>query len=66
MQRSTCHDYRAIGEKEKGRAGCDVTGIGAGACSRHGFFVPGSCVDFQKGERCVGCDFVHLQFTHIT
>jgi hypothetical protein len=28
----------------------DVTGIGATACC-HGFFVPTSVVDFQKGEK---------------
>jgi hypothetical protein len=33
----------------------EATGIGACACSRHGCFVPHCVVDFQKGERYVGC-----------
>lgn len=34
-----------------------MTGIGAGACARHGFFVPSSVVDFQKGERQMNMDY---------
>lgn len=36
---------------------CDVTGIGASACARHGCFAPGSVVDFQKGERQMNMDW---------
>jgi hypothetical protein len=35
----------------------DVTGIAAHACARHGCFVPGSAVDFQKGERQMNIDY---------
>ncbi|KAH8976523.1 hypothetical protein EDB83DRAFT_2328115 [Lactarius deliciosus] len=38
------------------RAHLDVTGIGATACC-HGFFVPTSIVDFQKGERQIHMDY---------
>ncbi|KAH9007925.1 hypothetical protein EDB84DRAFT_1447239 [Lactarius hengduanensis] len=39
-----------IVQANSSRAHLDVTGIGATACC-HGFFVPTSVVDFQKGER---------------
>ncbi|KAH6869445.1 hypothetical protein BKA70DRAFT_1379648 [Coprinopsis sp. MPI-PUGE-AT-0042] len=48
----TCNEHRAVADKSKLQKGCDVTGIGAMACMRHGCFVPGSVVDFQRGERC--------------
>lgn len=35
----------------------EVTGIGATACGRHGCFVPGSVVDFQKGEQQKNMDY---------
>ncbi|KAH9024354.1 hypothetical protein EDB85DRAFT_1870163 [Lactarius pseudohatsudake] len=49
-QPSTCNTYKAIEQANSSRAHLDVTGIGATACC-HGFFVPTSVVDFQKGER---------------
>jgi hypothetical protein len=49
---STCNTYKAIEQANSSRAHLDVTGIGATACN-HGFFVPTSVVDFQKGERYV-------------
>ncbi|KAF8260169.1 hypothetical protein EI94DRAFT_1773752 [Lactarius quietus] len=51
-QPSTCNTYKAIEQANSSRAHLDVTGIGATACN-HGFFVPTSVVDFQKGERQV-------------
>lgn len=39
------------------RNDCDVTGIGAAACARHGCFAPGSVVNFQKGERQMNMDY---------
>ncbi|KAG2005829.1 hypothetical protein CC2G_002197 [Coprinopsis cinerea AmutBmut pab1-1] len=53
----TCHEHRAIADRSKGHKGCDVTGVGAFACMRHGCFAPGSVVDFQKGERQVNMDY---------
>lgn len=50
MQASTCNTYKAIEQANSSRPHLDVTGIGATACC-HGFFVPTSVVDFQKGER---------------
>jgi hypothetical protein len=37
--------------------GCDATGIAAFACARSGAFIPGSVVDFQKGERQMNIDY---------
>ncbi|EFI28001.1 hypothetical protein CC1G_14493 [Coprinopsis cinerea okayama7 len=60
-QTSTCHEHRAIADKWKALKGCDVTGIGAIACMRHGCFVPGAMVDFQKGERQINMDYAWLK-----
>ncbi|KAH9008300.1 hypothetical protein EDB85DRAFT_2164631 [Lactarius pseudohatsudake] len=46
----------AIEQANSSRAHLDVTGIGATACC-HGFFVPTSVVDFQKGERQINMDY---------
>ncbi|KAH8985344.1 hypothetical protein EDB86DRAFT_2810252 [Lactarius hatsudake] len=54
-QPSTCNTYRAIEQANSSRPHLDVTGIGATACC-HGFFVPTSVVDFQKGERQINMD----------
>lgn len=43
--------------KNQLHGGLDATGIGATACARHGFIVPGSVVDFQKGERQMNMDY---------
>ncbi|KAH9019735.1 hypothetical protein EDB85DRAFT_2075789 [Lactarius pseudohatsudake] len=55
-QPSTCNTYRAIEQANSSRSHLDVTGIGATACC-HGFFVPTSVVDFQKGERQINMDY---------
>jgi hypothetical protein len=49
---STCNTYKAIELANSSRPHLDITGIGVTTCC-HGFFVPTSVVDFQKGERCV-------------
>ncbi|KAH9007762.1 hypothetical protein EDB83DRAFT_2236202 [Lactarius deliciosus] len=56
VQPSTCNTYKAIEQANSSRAHLDVTGIGATACC-HGFFVPTSVVDFQKGERQINMDY---------
>ncbi|KAN0130001.1 hypothetical protein V8E53_012155 [Lactarius tabidus] len=53
---NTCNTYKAIEQANSSRPHLDVTGIGAAACC-HGFFVPTSVVDFQKGERQINMDF---------
>jgi Kyakuja-Dileera-Zisupton transposase len=59
-QPSTCNTYRAIEQANSSRAHLDITGIGATACC-HGFFIPTSVVDFQKGEKCVS--FVDIPYS---
>ncbi|KAF6764374.1 hypothetical protein DFP72DRAFT_986402 [Ephemerocybe angulata] len=54
---SKCYDHRAIADRHKAHKGCDASGIGALACSRHGAFVPTTIVDFQKGERQMNIDY---------
>ncbi|KAH9032367.1 hypothetical protein EDB83DRAFT_2319127 [Lactarius deliciosus] len=56
VQPSTCNTYRAIEQANSSCPHLDVTGIGATACC-HGFFVPTSVVDFQKGERQINMDY---------
>ncbi|EAU93542.2 hypothetical protein CC1G_02772 [Coprinopsis cinerea okayama7 len=63
---ATCHEHRAVADKSKLHKGCDVTGVGAIACMRHGAFAPGSVVDFQKGERQVNMDFAFSQALKLT
>jgi hypothetical protein len=55
VQRSECNNHRAITQANASRHKLEATGIGGCACARHGCFVPHSMVDFQKGERYVGC-----------
>ncbi|KAH9022520.1 hypothetical protein EDB83DRAFT_2231091 [Lactarius deliciosus] len=55
-QPSTCNTYRAIEQANSSCPHLDVTGIRATACC-HGFFVPTSVVDFQKGERQINMDY---------
>ncbi|EAU92244.2 hypothetical protein CC1G_10130 [Coprinopsis cinerea okayama7 len=56
-QKSSCHEHRAVEDRSKIHKGCDVTGVGALACSRHGCFAPSSVVGFQKGERQINKDY---------
>ena len=44
-------------DKSKCHKGCDVSGIGALACLRHGSYAPGSVVNFQKGEKHINVDY---------
>ena len=51
IQRSSCHNHKAVNAVNTHWNNLESTGIGACACARHGCFVPHSVVDFQKGER---------------
>ncbi|KAH6859176.1 hypothetical protein BKA70DRAFT_1245130, partial [Coprinopsis sp. MPI-PUGE-AT-0042] len=57
VQPPTCNEHHAVADQSKTSKGCDVTGVGAFACSRHGAFAPSSVVDFQKGERQKNMDY---------
>jgi len=46
-----------VNNASQNHAGCDATSIAAFACARSGAFIPGSVVDFQKGERQVNIDY---------
>ncbi|KAH6866011.1 hypothetical protein BKA70DRAFT_1244784 [Coprinopsis sp. MPI-PUGE-AT-0042] len=53
LKKPTCNEHCAIEDKYKvHNKGCDVTGVGAFTCTRHGAFAPNSVVDFQKGKQC--------------
>lgn len=61
----TCNRHTASGLSTTDYANLLYTRVGEGACTRHGAFCPGSCVNFYKGERCVTTDrpdsFVYRQ-----
>jgi len=66
VQRSSCHNHKAVNQTNTNRSNLEATGIGTTACAQHGCFVPTSVVDFQKGERSV---FSHLSISddpHLT
>jgi hypothetical protein len=52
LQKSLCSNHKAVNRvtAEK-KAVLEVNEIGAVACARHSFFMPGSVVDFPYGER---------------
>ncbi|KAI0690384.1 hypothetical protein C8T65DRAFT_523951, partial [Cerioporus squamosus] len=52
-----CNKHRAVIAAAQERAPLESTGIGAAACSRHGFFFPHCVVDFQKGEQQKNMDY---------
>ncbi|KAI6017423.1 hypothetical protein EDC04DRAFT_2902597 [Pisolithus marmoratus] len=56
-ERSTCSNHRAINAANINKSNLRSTGIGATACAQHGYFVPHSVVDFQKGERYMNTDY---------
>src|SRR5882762_7052639 len=53
VQRSSCHNHKAVNQTNTNHTNLEATGIGATACAQHGCFIPTSVVDFQKGERYV-------------
>ncbi|TFK89216.1 hypothetical protein K466DRAFT_38375 [Polyporus arcularius HHB13444] len=55
---TTCNDHRAVLNAAVSHGKYEATGIGAAACSRHGFFQPHACVDFQLGERQINMDYI--------
>nr|VWP01792.1 Cytochrome P450 monooxygenase AKT7 (EC (AK-toxin biosynthesis protein 7) [Ganoderma boninense] len=65
-EKTTCNDHRAVLTAALDRANLEATGIGAAACSRHGFFAPHACVDFQQGERQRNMDYIlHWIFMYL-
>jgi hypothetical protein len=69
FQKAPCENtFRAIMNALQSSKACDVTGIVAMACGRHGCYVPNSIVDMFKGEQQKIVDFSLLRsivFTHL-
>ncbi|KAJ3551391.1 hypothetical protein NM688_g4727 [Phlebia brevispora] len=56
---STCTGFAAISQaNKKFSKGYAVTGIGSIVCARHGFILPNSTGDLQKGERYCNMDYI--------
>ncbi|KAF8337253.1 hypothetical protein F5887DRAFT_890729 [Amanita rubescens] len=53
--------FRAIQLAMLGSKACDITGIVAIACARHGCFVPNSIANLSRGEQQKNVDWVLLQ-----
>ncbi|CAA7269662.1 unnamed protein product [Cyclocybe aegerita] len=56
-QTATCSRYRAQDGADAEHNGTNQTGNAGHCCAHHGAMVPGSSVDFQKGERQMNMDF---------
>jgi hypothetical protein len=62
IQKAPCqNNFRAIELAMLGSKACDITGIVAIACARHGCFVPNSIADLHKGEQQKNVDWALLQ-----
>ena len=54
MQINSCSGFAAVSQANtRYNKGYAVTGIGSIVCARHGFILPNSTGDLQKGERYV-------------
>lgn len=61
-QKAPCENtFRAIQNALLSSKACDLTGVVAMCCARHGCFVPNSLVDLFKGEQQKNTDFSFLQ-----
>jgi len=66
LQRAACENtFRAISNALCASKSCDVTGIVAIACARHGCFVPNAMVDLFKSEQQKNMDFAFLKVIEI-
>lgn len=62
MQNAPCQSrFRAVDLAMHGSKACDVTGVVAIACARHGCFAPNAIADLYKGEQQKNVDWVLLQ-----
>ncbi|KAH9959751.1 hypothetical protein BGW80DRAFT_1183207, partial [Lactifluus volemus] len=55
------NQFRAIELAMLGSKACDVTGVVAVACARHGFFAPNGIANLFRGEQQKNVDWVLLQ-----
>src|SRR5579863_1806045 len=62
LQAAPCEtSFRAIEQAMSYSKACDITGIVAIACARHGCFAPNSIVDLTQGEQQKNVDWALLQ-----
>jgi hypothetical protein len=62
IQKAPCEtNFRAIEQATLISKACDITGIVAIACARHGCFAPNSIVDLFRGEQQKNMDWAFLE-----
>lgn len=66
-QKAACeNNFRAIEQSMRSSKACDITGIVAIACARHGCFAPNSIVDLFRGEQQKNVDWALLESLRTT
>jgi len=67
MQKAPCENtFRAITNAVLASKACDITGVVAIACARHGCYAPNSIVDLYKSEQQKNVDFAILKAIETT
>ena len=67
LKRAPCENtFRAITNSLLASKACDVTGVVAIACARHGCYAPNALVDLFKGEQQKNVDFALLKALTMT
>lgn len=67
LQKAPCEtNFRAIEKALLFSKACDITGIVAIACARHGCFAPNSIVDLFRGEQQKNVDWAFLEALRTT
>jgi hypothetical protein len=67
LQKAPCENhFRAIEQAMLMSKACDITGIVAIACARHGCFAPNSIVDLSRGEQQKNVDWAFLEALRTT
>ena len=62
IQKAPCENtFRAITNALLASSSCDITGVVAIACARHGCYAPNSLVDLFKGEQQKNVDYALLR-----
>ena len=67
LQKAPCQNtFRVIEQAMLLSKACDVTGVVAVACARHGCYAPNSLVNLYRGEQQKNVDFAFLAALHTT
>jgi Kyakuja-Dileera-Zisupton transposase len=67
LQKAPCENtFRAISNALIGSKACDITGVVAIACARHGCYAPNAIVDLFKNEQQKNVDFALLRAIETT